>query len=217
MREDRGAGITGCQDIDMTQHLCNTLQLIPRMLSLLACLQPIQNPRRALDPSQQHKSAFIDEQEGGVGQNDPDQGKPSVAGNSNSETATAPHQDTSTLSASSDDTQYQTAGMLCRQHLPTDLCQDLPVKPPYHGYRGDILAVIANIMHDGPKAADEVAAVPGAIMLMLSQVGPAYVWLYSCHSPCMHRQSNKIPHTALGFPHCQSSGSHIAARMAYEQ
>ena len=46
-----------------------------------------------------------------------------------------------------------------------------PVEPPYLGYRGDLLAVLANAMCNRPAVADAVALEAGAVELVLGQVG----------------------------------------------
>jgi hypothetical protein len=46
----------------------------------------------------------------------------------------------------------------------------LPHRPPYVGYRGDVLAALGHLMHGRPAAAEAIAAVDGAVPLLLSQV-----------------------------------------------
>ena len=67
--------------------------------------------------------------------------------------------------------------------------QGMPVAAPYVGYRGDLLAVLANAMHERPSVAEAVAAQPGAVELILAQVGgPRPACIHVCVPSCVCAQ-----------------------------
>jgi hypothetical protein len=47
----------------------------------------------------------------------------------------------------------------------------MPSRAPYVGYRGDLLGILGNAMHERHRVAEAVAEVPGAVELLLAQVG----------------------------------------------
>jgi hypothetical protein len=59
----------------------------------------------------------------------------------------------------------------------------MPVLPPYIGYRGDLLGVLANAMYERPPVAEAVAAVPGAVELLLAQVWDLLVDVVKSRQP----------------------------------
>lgn len=58
----------------------------------------------------------------------------------------------------------------------------LPRAPPYIGYRGDVLSVLANVMFARPAVAERIAQLEGAVELVLSQVCPCFLHLIVCCS-----------------------------------
>eukprot|EP00983_Pelagomonas_calceolata_P073228 1152053-Pelagomonas_calceolata.AAC.2 len=55
------------------------------------------------------------------------------------------------------------------RYLQPVYTRQAPVVPPYLGYRGDLLAVLANAICNRPAVAEEVALEAGAVELVLGQ------------------------------------------------
>jgi hypothetical protein len=160
MRDDMGRGLTGgaCDPVMMlgTQH-----GLVHHILGMLATLQPIQNPRRKEAAAAGSTQASAGTMRGG-GPLSPLPALPSTSTDAASPPDPAP-------SPAAQQQQHSSSQQPVLA-LPRHYTEELPVLPPYIGYRGDLLGVLANVMYDRPRVAEAVAAVPGAVELLLSQV-----------------------------------------------
>lgn len=174
MREDGGRGLTPGGRVVALDRLCSGHQLVPRVLGMLWALQPVQHPRRgkpgaASSPWVEEEGQ--DERAGaGEGAGMPAHSSSNVgAGHSRAPSAAAtqaktplpvpPAPATATLAD---------VGLACA--VDALWCTGMPLRPPYDGYRGDVLAVLANAMHNRSHVAEAIAAVPRASLLILSQV-----------------------------------------------
>ncbi len=134
------------------------------MLALLATLQPIQNPCKQQQQQQQQQrassSASLPASSAAPAPPVPPQGEPgggeAAAGGDGG-----------------------AVGRQCLAALPPAVLAAgaAPALPPYQGYRGDVLCVLANALLGRPRVAGEVARTPSAVLLLLSQVRALFLGL----------------------------------------
>ncbi len=65
----------------------------------------------------------------------------------------------------------------------------MPRVRAYPGYRADVLCVLSNVLYGRAALAESVARVPGAVTLLLSQVGI-----------CTHIHTHTHTHTDFALP-----------------
>ena len=77
------------------------------------------------------------------------------------------------------------------------LAAGMPPLPPYLGYRGDLLSVLANVIFGRPDVAHLVSGMDGAVELLLAQVHSSKPYI-STEGVGLSRDHFPCPHTHIG-------------------